>query len=415
MPTLDTLVRLFAQLGESVLRLGAPRPRVFINYRREGSSAGYGHRIAERLIEHFGPNACFVDIRNLQPGVDFVRAIGDAIRGCKAMIVVIGRDWLTQTTEQGGRRLDDPRDFVRNEVRAALRADIRIIPVLVGRARMPSAEQLPEALKAVARRHAQELSDASWEHDIGKLIASLEAVGLTRRRKGWPNVSRQVRTGIAALALIIMVLSATALAVALLRERDVPPPPVPLAIPVMVKPSDSVPPERPAVVPAIAPPPPAVDPPTTPRVRRQRPVSSQTSVANVSQPASQSTSSRWLVRWSNPTGLYEGRLHLTGSTGSLRVTYTDGGNYVVIDQGIVMRQEGPDIVLQGLSPTVAGTGVAATFYQADHAHVRLGPDGLLYAAFCDQPAHQCYPALLTPLPDEGPRHRTTPAASAAAM
>ena len=111
--------------------------------------------------------------------------------------------------------------------------------------------------------------------------------------------------------------------------------------------------------------------------------------------------SRWLVRWANAAGSYEGHLRLNGNSGSMRVTWREPGTgtTVTIDEAMFVRQEGDDVVLQGVAPVIAGTDVPATSYQADHAHVRLGADGLVYAAFCDvMPAHQCFPASLIALP-----------------
>jgi hypothetical protein len=101
----------------------------------------------------------------------------------------------------------------------------------------------------------------------------------------------------------------------------------------------------------------------------------------------------------------------------MRVTYSvPGGGAVVIDEAVYVRQEGADTVLQGVAPVIAGTGAPASFYQADHAHVRLGADGLMYAVFCDViPAHQCYPATLAALPDDGSPQTRRPAAGPEAM
>jgi hypothetical protein len=238
MPKIGTWLRPFAQLLQAiVMYLGGTRPRVFICYRRHGAASGYGGRIAERLIAHFGPETCFRDIDSLESGVDFMRAIADAIRGCKAMIVVIGSDWLTQKTLQGRRKLEEPADFVRNELCAALRAEMRIIPVLVGGAQMPLAEQLPDPLTALARRQAHELSETRWDYDMGKLIATLESLGIPSRQKVWlPRLGRHglQATLAAATVVALLAVSATALYVASLR-RD-PPPSVPLVLPVLLQP-----------------------------------------------------------------------------------------------------------------------------------------------------------------------------------
>ena len=59
------------------------------------------------------------------------------------MLVVIGPRWLTAADPNGRRRLDDPDDLTRLEVAAALRRGIRVVPVLVGGAAMPSGAICP--------------------------------------------------------------------------------------------------------------------------------------------------------------------------------------------------------------------------------------------------------------------------------
>ena len=59
------------------------------------------------------------------------------------LIAVIGPNWATAADGSGRRRLDKPDDFVRLEVGGALRRDIRVIPVLVGGAKMPDAHEFP--------------------------------------------------------------------------------------------------------------------------------------------------------------------------------------------------------------------------------------------------------------------------------
>src|SRR5262249_810722 len=72
------------------------------------------------------------------------------------------------------RRLDDPDDFVRLEIETALKRDIAVIPVLVGRARMPKAAQLPESLRELAYRNGLEVRrDPDFHPDVDRLIRGL--------------------------------------------------------------------------------------------------------------------------------------------------------------------------------------------------------------------------------------------------
>src|SRR6266545_1762647 len=147
---------------------------IFINYRRE-DSAGHAGRLFDRLSSHF-PGRVFMDIDTIEPGVDFVEVIENAVGSCEVLIVVIGREWLRLKDAAGRRRLDDPQDFVRLEVAMALERDIRVVPVLVEDAPMPRTEDLPPDLAKLARRNAIELSDARWTFDADRLIQTIESV-----------------------------------------------------------------------------------------------------------------------------------------------------------------------------------------------------------------------------------------------
>ena len=62
---------------------------------------------------------------------------------CDIVLTVIGPRWLSAEDSAGARRLDDPADFVRLEVGAALEREIPVIPVIVGGATMPTPEESP--------------------------------------------------------------------------------------------------------------------------------------------------------------------------------------------------------------------------------------------------------------------------------
>ena len=77
-------------------------------------------------------------------------------------------------TSTGRRRLDDPDDFVRLEIEAALTRNVRVIPILVDGARMPRPDQLPPSLAKLARRQALELSPSRFEFDTSRLLQVLD-------------------------------------------------------------------------------------------------------------------------------------------------------------------------------------------------------------------------------------------------
>src|SRR6516165_7093616 len=110
---------------------------VFVSYRRQDSADIVG-RISDRLIGRFGKEEVFVDVDNIPPGDDFVRVLERAVAECQVFIAILGPNWITAADSDGRRRLDDPADYVRLEVAAALTRNIPVVPVLVGGATMPS-------------------------------------------------------------------------------------------------------------------------------------------------------------------------------------------------------------------------------------------------------------------------------------
>ena len=147
--------------------------RVFLSYRRDDTAA-YAGRLYDRLVAHFGPNQVFIDIDQVEPGEDFVEVINQKVSETRALAVLIGRHWLDAADVEGKRRLDDPEDSVRLEVTAALERGLKVIPVPLGGATMPRAQQLPVVLAPLSRRNAIEISDTRFHHDVDRLIEALE-------------------------------------------------------------------------------------------------------------------------------------------------------------------------------------------------------------------------------------------------
>jgi uracil-DNA glycosylase family 4 len=147
--------------------------RIFINYRRQDTE-GYVGRLYDYLAQHFERDQLFMDVDSIPPGADFVKVLEDAVSVCDVFIAMIGPQWLTAVDDAGERRLDLWNDFVRIEIASALNQNKLVIPVLVGRARMPSPADLPDDLTALARRNAIELSHQRFAYDVDKLIAAIK-------------------------------------------------------------------------------------------------------------------------------------------------------------------------------------------------------------------------------------------------
>jgi uncharacterized RDD family membrane protein YckC len=147
--------------------------RIFISYRREETAYPAGW-LYDRLVGRFGGGQVFKDVDSIDLGDDFVEKITIAVGSCHVLLTLIGDQWLTMTDEDGRRRLDDPDDFVRVEIEAALARNVRVIPILVDGARMPRGDELPDSLAKLARRQALELSPSRFDFDTSRLLRVLE-------------------------------------------------------------------------------------------------------------------------------------------------------------------------------------------------------------------------------------------------
>jgi hypothetical protein len=147
--------------------------RIFISYRRNETDFPAGW-LYERLAAHFGPDQVFKDVDSIELGDDFAEVIANAVGACDVLLVLIGAQWLAITDEAGHRRLENTYDFVRLEIEAALQRKVRIIPILVGRAKMPRADQLPASLGKLVNRQALELDPNRFEADTRRLVRVLE-------------------------------------------------------------------------------------------------------------------------------------------------------------------------------------------------------------------------------------------------
>lgn len=147
--------------------------RVFISYRRQ-ETAWPARQLYELLAGEFGADKIFKDVDNIAPGEDFVDRLTTAVSACEVLLALIGPQWLELRDAEGNRRIDDPHDFVRLELSAALQRGVRVIPILVDGARMPAASALPAELAPLTRRQAVEINPVGFNTD--RLVATLAEV-----------------------------------------------------------------------------------------------------------------------------------------------------------------------------------------------------------------------------------------------
>lgn len=149
--------------------------KIFINYRR-GDDPGNTGRLFDRLHAALGAERLFMDVDNIKPGMDFVSVLDEQVEQCDVLLAIIGKGWIGACDASGARRLEDPNDYVRNEIASALAKGKWVIPILLGETRMPRADELPDVLRPLTRRNSVRLTHERFHAETLTLVQSLQEV-----------------------------------------------------------------------------------------------------------------------------------------------------------------------------------------------------------------------------------------------
>jgi hypothetical protein len=148
-------------------------PNILISYRRDDSDAIAG-RIRDRIAGEYGDQAVFMDIDSIPFGLDFRKQVQNALMQNDLILAIIGPKWMGPL-RGGAFRIQEETDPVRIEIEAALTRGIPLIPVLVGKAAMPKAGDLPASLTDLAFLNAAEVSAGrDFNQHIERLLRSIE-------------------------------------------------------------------------------------------------------------------------------------------------------------------------------------------------------------------------------------------------
>lgn len=126
---------------------------IFLSYRRDDAGP-YARSLTLQLSQRIPDALIFMDLDSIEPGMDFAEVIDQAVNASAVLVALIGRQWATLTDEHGIRRLDNPDDYVRFELKTALQRGVRVIPVLIDGAKPLRQQDLPAELHKLARLNA---------------------------------------------------------------------------------------------------------------------------------------------------------------------------------------------------------------------------------------------------------------------
>jgi ribosomal protein L7/L12 len=148
--------------------------KVFISYRREDTK-WQAREIYRALTAVLPREHVFMDIDSIPPGADFVDILEGWVEQCDILLALIGKGWIDVVDPKSGkRRLENPQDFVRVEVRKGLKRGIPVVPVLLDGAPIPEPSRLPNDLKSLARRNAEFIEHRTVDTDVERLIRRLK-------------------------------------------------------------------------------------------------------------------------------------------------------------------------------------------------------------------------------------------------
>jgi hypothetical protein len=147
-------------------------PKLFISY-RIADSVHIAAAIADRLARHFGAGNIFRDHDSLRLGEVYPSRIRRELERSDVVLALLGPHWLDIRDESKRRRLDDPKDWVRTELRMAFERRIPVVPVLLDGTELPRAEDLPVELAPLCVHTLWRVRHQSFESDVHGLIAGL--------------------------------------------------------------------------------------------------------------------------------------------------------------------------------------------------------------------------------------------------
>jgi hypothetical protein len=122
-----------------------------------------------------------MDVEGVPAGMDFIEHIKEKVSVCDVFLAIIGPNWLNARDEMGNRRLETPDDLVAVEIAAALKRNIPVVPVTVDGARPPRADELPDDIKTLARRHAVEIRTNHFRRDAQALTDAIRYLIQSKR------------------------------------------------------------------------------------------------------------------------------------------------------------------------------------------------------------------------------------------
>jgi hypothetical protein len=150
--------------------------KIFVSYRRDDNPAAAA-RVHDGLAAKFGKSDLFMDVEDLLAGLRFDQELAKALGACDVFIAIIGERWLELLKAKAAA---GERDYVREEIAAALHRSIVVVPVRVGRegklAPLPRPDELPSDIRDLVQYQKHDVTHEHHGRDVAALAEAIVAV-----------------------------------------------------------------------------------------------------------------------------------------------------------------------------------------------------------------------------------------------
>lgn len=155
------------------------RRKAFISYRRADAydAEGFSGRVRDALLK-LGFDEVFLDTGTIKPGENYEARIHRAITECDLFIALVGPDWLKLLQQRIDAKKDD---IVSREIRAAMRYEKKIVPLIIDDAAWPAREELPSAIGGFHLLNAKPMRSSASVDDVKSAINS-DAIEILKKR-----------------------------------------------------------------------------------------------------------------------------------------------------------------------------------------------------------------------------------------
>ena len=110
--------------------------------------------------------------KTIEPGGDWPREIRTALENAQTVLVIVvdWDKWLA-VQKRGKRRIDNPKDWVRQEIFTALSGNKQVIPVLIDpNVDMILPEDLPDDIRQLTDKQKFCIRKDAWDQDLKQLV-----------------------------------------------------------------------------------------------------------------------------------------------------------------------------------------------------------------------------------------------------